>query len=57
MTEPNGGGTAAYYNISGVYDTDKSRTYQVVCVQNVACKYRFILIVRVKDMFQIQTLS
>ena len=37
-TEPSGDGTAAYYNISGVYDTNKAQNYQVICVQNVACK-------------------
>ena len=38
-TEPNGSGTAAYYNVSGVYDTDRAQNHQVVCVQRVACKY------------------
>ena len=38
-TEPNNGGTAAYYNISGVYDANKTENHTVVCVQNVACKY------------------
>ena len=38
--EPNGDGTVAYYNKMGVYDTDKTNNYHVVCVQKVACKYR-----------------
>ena len=37
-TEPNGDGTAAYYNIVGVYDADKTQKHRVVCVQNIACE-------------------
>ena len=38
-TEPDGDGTAAFYNATGVFDTNKSKNYLVVCVQNVACEY------------------
>ena len=40
-TEPNGDGTAAYYNKTGVYDAEKTQKHHVVCVQKVACKYLF----------------
>ena len=34
-----GDGTAAFYNETGIFDTNKTENYTVVCVQNVACKY------------------
>ena len=44
-TEPNGDGTAAYYNFSGVYDTTKTQNHTVVCVQKVACEYLTDLVI------------
>ena len=38
-TEPDGDGTAAYYNTTGVFDTKKSKHHLAVCVQKVACEY------------------
>ena len=39
--EPDGDGTAAFYNVTGVFDTKLSESYMVICVQNVACKLLF----------------
>ena len=41
-TEPDGDGTAAYYNVTGVFDTNKSENHLVVCIQEIACQYLII---------------
>ena len=38
-TDPDGDGTAAYYNTTGVFDTDKSENHLVVCVQKLPCEF------------------
>ena len=37
--EPDGDGTAAYYNATGVFETNENENHLVLCVQQIACEY------------------